>query len=467
MLTSFRRGLAGVRDEFYGSGSPTMRTIPSIERIEAQALRKQLSAFCVLTLFVIAVLLLLHVLFAPILGEPSQPVVLILAFSFLMKVWEALWLQGKPDGITGSAARIESGISIVGLFLVAAMLAFFTNRDDSPYFVLLAIPILQCAYHFELLPTIATIITAIGMMFAWSHHYFRLHPPARPTQYLETGMIAVIFCLTGPLVWYLVDQLKRREDSLYKKMAELDATRERLVAEEKLAAVGRFASGIAHEIRNPVAMISSSLATAAFPASDAGEREELFAIASREAKRLEDLTTDFLTYARPSALQRSVISISDVVRHIADVTRIRAANRSIEVRCLLSDAEIFGEADGARLESALLNLTLNAVAATPAGGHVELRIRSDENVITLEVENSGEAIPDSNLGRVFEPFFTTKADGTGLGLAIARSVALAHDGDLWVSANVDGAVVFSMTLLSSTAEELSEEAFDGKGSGGR
>jgi two-component system sensor histidine kinase HydH len=442
-----------------------MSAMQSIESIEAQAVRKQQSVFCILTLFVIAVLLLLHALFAALLSEPSKAVIVILAFSFLLKIWEALWLQGKRDGISAETARLETVLSIIGMFVLAGTLAILTNRDDPPYFVLLAIAILQCAHHFGLLPTVATVLAAIGMMFAWIQHYFRIYPPARPTEYLQTGMIAVIFCITGPLVWFLVNQLKRREASLYDKLIELEATREKLVAEEKLAAVGRFASGIAHEIRNPVAMIGSSLATAAFPGSDSGEREEMFAIAAREARRLENITTDFLTYARPSAPQRLAISISDVMRHIADVTRMRAGDRSIEVT-YQSEEEIFAEADGAQLEGALLNLSLNAVDATPAGGRVELRTRSEESAISLDVENSGKAIPDSHLLRIFEPFFTTKSGGTGLGLAIAREVALAHGGDLWVRTNSDGAVVFTMTIpKNATADSMREEAWHGKGSG--
>jgi len=443
-----------------------MRTTPSIERIEAQTFRRQQIAFCILTLFVIAILLLLHTLFAPLLGEPSKAVILVLALGFLLKIWETMWLQGRRQGITAREAHLETAISIVGIFVLAVALAFFTDRDDAPYFVLLAIPILQCAYHCGLLATIATIVAAVGTMFAWIQHYFSIHPPARPTEYLETGMIAVIFCLTGPLVWFLINQLKEREAKLHEKVTELEAAREKLVSEEKLAAVGRFASGIAHEIRNPVAMIASSLATAAYPASDSREREEMFAIAARKVKRLESLTTDFLTYARPSAPQRSLMSIGDIVRHIAEVTKMRAADRSIEVICQTGE-ETFAEIDGAQIEGALLNLSLNALDATPAGGRVKLQIRGDESMVYLDVENSGRAIPDLNLTRVFEPFFTTKPDGTGLGLAIARGIAVAHGGDLCVSDNRDGAVVFTITVPKSSLEAFSGEASHGKDSDNR
>jgi two-component system, NtrC family, sensor histidine kinase HydH len=440
-----------------------MRAIPSIERTETETFRSRQTAFSILTLFVLAILLVLHALFAPLLGEPSKAVILVLAFGFLLKVCETVWLQSRVEGATAKEAHLETAISIVGVFVLAGALAFFTDRDDAPYFVLLAIPILQCAYHCGLLPTIASIIAAVGMMFAWIHHYFSIHPPPRATEYLQAGMIAVIFCMTGPLVWLLVNQLKEREADLREKMRELEAAREKLVSEEKLAAVGRFASGIAHEIRNPVAMIASSLATAAHPASDSLEREEMFAIAARESRRLESLTTDFLTYARPSAPQRSLVSIGDIVHHIADVTRMRAANRLIDVSCK-TEEDLVVSLDGAQIEGALLNLSLNALDATPSGGHVEIRMRRDECSVYLDVENSGKMIPHSNIARIFEPFFTTKPNGSGLGLAIARGIAVAHGGDLWISTNRDGAIVFTMTVPTSSQGTLGGEASNGEDS---
>ena len=433
-----------------------MRNIPSLERFEAQAFRSQQTAFCVLTLFVIAILLLLHTLFASLLGEPSEGVILLLGLSFSVKVLEIIWLQGRRDGITEKTAQLETAVSIVGIFILAGLLAFLTDRDDAPYFVLLAIPILQCAYHFGLIPTVLTIAAAIGIIFAWIQHFFAVHPPQRPTEFLESGMISVIYVLMGLLVWYLVSQLRLRQVKLYEKMAELESTRQKLIAEEKLAAVGRLASGIAHEIRNPVAMIASALATAAYPSADPADREEMFGIAAREATRLENLTGDFLNYARPAKPQRSMLKIGDILKHVADVTKMRAAERSIDVICNLS-SESLVELDAAQVEGAILNLSLNAIDATPDRGRIELRAREKGNLLCIEVENSGKMIPESNLAKVFEPFFTTKPRGTGLGLAIARGVATAHGGDLWITTNQDGVVVFTMTLAKYSSNCMPEE----------
>jgi signal transduction histidine kinase len=428
-----------------------------IEQIEAQAFRRQQIAFSLLTMFVLAILLLLHALFATLLGEPSKAVILLLVAAFSLKVMEIIWLQGLSQGLTEKTARIETGISVVGILVLSALLALLTNRDVSPYFVLLAIPILQSAYHLQLGPTIATVAAAVGMIFAWNAHYYSVHPPPRPTEYLEAGMISVIYWLMGPLVWYLVNQVKQKETKLHEKVAELESARERLSAEEKLAAIGRLASGIAHEIRNPVAMITSALATATHPDSDTLERNEMLAIAAHEAKRLENLTGDFLTYARPARLERSLIAVDDILRHVADVTKMRAADRSIVVNGRY-DAGTEVEVDPSQLEGALLNLTLNALDATPSGGTIEVRSSVRGNVASIEVENSGSKIPDDHLQRIFEPFFTTKPTGTGLGLAIARGVAIAHGGDLRISSNRDGAVVFTMTVVKAAATSHENEA---------
>jgi len=419
--------------------------ITSFDHLEALAYRAQQMAFSVLTLSLTAALLLLHVFFSTLLGKPSPAVLSLLAFSSLAKLIEYSWLNKQTNGISRRTSNTETVISMVWLFSLAGVLAILTDRDDAPYFVLLAIPILQCAYHFGVFQTAMTIGAAIGMIFAWAKHFFSLHPPPRPTEFLESGMISLIYGLMGFLVWYLVNQIRSKESVLFQKMSELEQTRERLAREEKLAAVGQLASGIAHEIRNPVAMIASSLDTAAYPNLEAAEREEMFTIAGREAKRLERLTSDFLAYARPSMPQRTPCRIEDILQHVANATRLRAGEKSIEVEFEPTGEELL-EIDPSQVEGALVNLGLNAVDATPRSGRIQFRTRPDDGKFLIDVENTGEAIRDSDIARIFEPFFTTKSNGTGLGLAIARGVARAHGGDLWISKNQDRAVVFTMSL---------------------
>jgi len=265
-------------------------------------------------------------------------------------------------------------------------------------------------------------------------------------------MLALVLAIVGILMWILARLLRAHQTALSSALIDLQNARESLVREEKLAAVGRLASGIAHEIRNPVAMIASALTTAADSATDVKEREEMFAIAGRQARRLESLTTEFLTYARPSVPRRSPILVADLLSAIASGTRIRATDRHIEVTCRTAQ-EATVDIDASQVEGALMNLTLNAVEATTESSAIIVVAELENNALNIEVENSGPSIPDSNLARIFEPFFTTKHGGTGLGLAIARGVARAHGGDLWVSRNESGRVAFTMTLGVQVADE--------------
>lgn len=414
---------------------------------------RQKSVFSSIALLVIAMLLVLHTLFSSIWGRPSFAVVMLLGIALVLATVELMWLRKQGPTLTDRALKIESCFSIGIAFALTAVLTYITNRDESPYFVLLAIPILQCAYVFGLFTTILTIAAADGMIFFWFSYFFALHPPARVSQYLEGGMLSVIYLQMGILVWFLVNRLKMNQFRLSATLNDLKATRERLIKEEKLAAVGRLASGIAHEIRNPVAMISSSLSTASHPETEAGVREEMFAIAAQESKRLELLTADFLTYARPSKPNRSPVLMNDLLSYIAGVTKAHAARRSITIATELVE-EIPIDIDVPLVEGALLNLVLNAIDATQVQGTVILGAALDGAMVIVNIRDSGPPIPESDLARIFEPFFTTKPAGTGLGLAIARGAAKAHGGDLWLSNNQDGCVTFSMTLKRSTTGDV-------------
>ena len=427
------------------------KAAPSRESNSVEDLCRQKSVFCFITIFVVALLLLLHVLFSSVLGLPSLAVVLLLGLTLLLSVAELIWLHRRSQSVTEGTVKLESCFSIAAAFALTALLIYITDRDESPYFVLLAIPILQCAYVFGLLSTILSIVIADSMIVLWLWHYFQLHPPARLSQYLEGGMLSVIYMQMGLLVWFLVDRLKTNQIRLSATLTDLRATRERLISEEKLAAVGRLASGIAHEIRNPVAMISSSLSTAAHPQTEDAVREEMFAIATQESKRLEHLTADFLTYARPLLPNRSPVSMRDLLTYVASVTKSHAAKRSVTVSCELSE-EFPIEIDVSQVEGALLNLVLNAIDAIEDRGVVKLSAAREGTLLRIDVQNSGPQIPAPVLDRIFEPFFTTKPSGTGLGLAIARGAARAHGGDLSLRNNQDGCVTFSMTLKKSTIE---------------
>ncbi|SPE31917.1 putative Histidine kinase [Acidobacteriia bacterium SbA2] len=406
----------------------------------------QETTFIILNLFILATLLLVHTLFADYWGFPSVSLIAILAVALFAQGGELFWLASRsaPLGLTGMT--MLSWASICFYILLAILLGAVTNREDTQYFIILIVPILVAAFRLTLPPTLAVVAVVDCINFFWVWHYAHHQPRTPVNEYVETGTVSLIYTVVGVLVWLLVNRLYQKEARLSESLVNLERAKERLLQEEKLAAVGRLASGIAHEIRNPVSTIVSALSTARGSKLAASEREEMFEIAAKESGRLERLTTDFLAYARPRSPQKTLASLDDTLGYVADVCRPRANERGVSIHAHSFDG-LVAEIDASYVQQALVNLVMNAVEASPPEGQVDLRagVNSDSS-LRIEVENAGSCIPPASVARIFEPFFTTKAQGTGLGLAIARNVAHAHGGDLVLSANEPDRVCFTLTF---------------------
>ena len=433
------------------------RGIPALVRFDFESFRQQAIVFSTLNLFLLAALLLLHSLFASLLGTPSAALLVTLGTAFLLKMLELLWLWAGVRSPSRTLADVIVLASIALNMILALLLSFLTKSGDSPYFVLLALPVLQAAYRFRLPACIAVILLADSMIILWVWYFGRYHSQFRAIEYLESGVLLVVYALMGSLVWLLVNQLRVDQTRLSRSLIELEQTREKLIAEEKLAMAGRLSSAVAHEIRNPVAIIASSLVTAGRPELQDEQRKEMYAIARNEAARLEKLTADFLSYARPREPKRNPVQIAGLLSYVAEIATVQCAKGQIGVT-VESGNDLAANIDGEQLQRALLNLLLNAIDATPPGGKIVVRARSAHQSLEVQVENSGNAIPDEVLSKIFEPFYTTKANGTGLGLAISKNIARAQGGDLVVSRNEPGRVCFTMTVSDLQMTPCGENA---------
>jgi two-component system, NtrC family, sensor histidine kinase HydH len=412
--------------------------------------KRQEWIFIVLNLVILAALLLIHTLFLSFFGTPPRLLVIVLAVAFLINTIELIWVQGATF-LNATQIVILTWFNIALNLALALVLALLSYRQDTQYFALLIAPILQSAFRLSFFANCTVVAASMSLEFFWVWHYFRIHPPTQITEFVEAGTISMIYAIIGILVWSLVNQLRLKESVLTTSLLELQKTKQRLVIEEKLAAVGRLSAAIAHEIRNPVAMISSALATAFNYGVDSTERQEMFGIAAREASRLEKLTTDFLTYARPRQLAKESFNVSESIAYVADICRPKAAERNVVVE---TDAPSLLSAwiDSSQVQQALLNLVMNAIEASAAEGHVFLRGRSQNGFIRVEVDNANGPIPPEAVERIFEPFFSTKPTGTGLGLAIARNIARSHGGELALSQNKPDLVQFSISFSASPNE---------------
>jgi len=414
---------------------------------DLDSFRRQESILIALNLLILVVLFSLHLYFASFWGNPGPLLIAAVAFGIGAKVAEWLWLRGLKRALTAKQLATLTWASIALNITLAFVLSVLTDKEDTPYFALMVIPVLEAAFRFHL-PAILGVITAADVSLFWQvRWFFDKHPPLDVGEYFEAGITSLLFFLVGVLVWLLLADLRTKEVRLANNLHELERAREQLLREERLAAVGRLSSAIAHEIRNPVAMIASSIATARQLSGP--DREEMFAIAADEANRLSNLTTEFLDYARTRPLNLSEISVADVVGYVGDASRAHASKKGVRF-ALDVPADLTICTDPTQLQQALMNLLLNAVDASPFDSKVEIRVRDhEEGRIRIDIENAGVPITEPALSRIFEPFFTTKPRGTGLGLAIARNIARIQGGDLVLTGNEPDRVCFSLIMPRS------------------
>ena len=405
--------------------------------------RHQESIFICLNLLILAVLFSLHWYFDAFWGRPTPPLIAAVGFGFILKIVEWLWLRRLSQPLTPAALSALTWASITVNLTLASFLALLTDREDTPYFVLMVVAVLEAAFRFRVWAIVAVVAAVDASLFWQVWWYFNKHPPVDIGEYFEAGITSLLFAIVGVLVWLLLADLRHKEDRLANNVLELEHAREQLLRDEKLAAMGRLSSAIAHEIRNPVAMIASSIATAR--RLTGAEREEMFEIASDEASRLSQLTTEFLDYASTRPPSLAPTALADAIAYVADASRAHASQKGIRFQFDALE-KVIVQADESQLHQALMNLLLNAVDASPAGGTITLRCRNGHRRACIEVENVGLPIPESALNRIFEPFFTTKPRGTGLGLAIARNIARAQGGDLILSTNVPAQICFALSL---------------------
>ena len=253
------------------------------------------------------------------------------------------------------------------------------------------------------------------------------------------GSFAVVGFLLGDAI-----ETRRRERAA---AAALDAARARVAQSEKLAALGQLAAAIAHEVRNPLAVVRSAAQGLGetLPADDTdGHRAASFIVA--EVDRLASVVRALLDFARPVELERRPTEIADVIdRAVALAGRDLAAKH---VRLERDEAAPLPpvQADGDLVCQVVVGLLGNAAAATPAGGRVVVSTRASNGTVELAVADSGPGIAPQDRAKVFEPFFTTRAEGTGLGLAVARQIVEAHGGRIDVGDGAGGGARFTVRL---------------------
>ncbi len=230
---------------------------------------------------------------------------------------------------------------------------------------------------------------------------------------------------------------------------ELQTRQEALIRSEKLAGIGRLASGVAHEINNPLAVI---LGYARLIARGGDERTRSDALVIvEEVQRCQEIVSGLLDLARPPRLVPAAVDLVEVARDVG--ARVREVHGRGEV-AVIADGPVETVADEGKVRQILANLIRNALEADPEG-RVEITLARDGERAVVRVRDHGPGLTEEARARLFEPFHTTKPKGTGLGLAVSASLAEAHGGSLSLVEGDGPGACFALSLPVSPVEAMS------------
>ncbi len=266
--------------------------------------------------------------------------------------------------------------------------------------------------------------------------------------------------------------VERPDGSMVAELTDASSTRktdEEIFQIEKLAAIGRLTTSVAHEIRNPLAGIMTGVQYLAKKIDEGDPQRETIHFIINEIMRLDRIIVDLYSASRPMTLWKEEIDAAEIVersiRSVQDLCERYGIEASVRIAGLLPPVC----ADADKIQQVLINLIKNAIEISDRGGRVEIDLRAvnrfatsvdsksgDSSHLLIAISDRGPGIPDEDQDRLFEPFYSTKEGGTGLGLYVSHSIVERHGGDLRVESEVGEGTTITLELpLGAAASEES------------
>lgn len=247
----------------------------------------------------------------------------------------------------------------------------------------------------------------------------------------------------------------------FSDLTEMARMRQELQSQDRLAAVGELAAGLAHEIRNPVAAIRGALDELPANMESALLVQRLSAIAIRESDHLNEIVTGFLNFARNPTLKREVFDLRQLALEVKDlVAREHAGPGRLNVVTEMPDRQCVMSGDRSQIKRVFVNLCENGIQAMDGRGTFRIRLAPSANSYEISFDDEGPGIDPDKTAKIFEPFYTEREKGVGMGLAICLRIVTAHDGTIRVGSREGGGA--SMTVRLPVGQMPARQAADGR-----
>jgi len=244
----------------------------------------------------------------------------------------------------------------------------------------------------------------------------------------------------------LENKVRERTVELQNANEELQKTQKALIRTEKIAAVGQIAAGVTHEIKNPLNSLSINAQMLMRELSADSSAHESAMLIKSEINRINNILEEFVKFAKFPEPRLTDSDINRVVKEVADLISESAKDSGITLSLSLQENIPVVRLDQWQFREVLINLTQNAIRAMKQGGELELQTVLAGDNIVIQVKDTGEGIPEANLGRIFSPFFSTREGGLGLGLSIVQRIVESHGGRINCMSNIGAGTVFEVFL---------------------
>jgi hypothetical protein len=246
--------------------------------------------------------------------------------------------------------------------------------------------------------------------------------------------------------------------ALRRSQTELEAFyRERMVRADRFAAVGEIATGLAHEIKNPLAGLSGALELLAEDLQRDPRQAEIIGEMRHQVNRLTHTMESLLSFARPAKAKLRSTDVNGTIEKVLFLIA-QQSRGGVDLRAELGAELPPVLADPFQLEQVFLNICLNACQAMRESGRLTVRSRPGDGNVVVEIADTGPGIPSDLRAQVFKPFFTTKREGNGLGLAISARIVAEHGGHIGYRCPPDGGTIFTVTLQQARSGRATEHA---------
>ncbi|MEH7075339.1 PAS domain S-box protein [Neobacillus drentensis] len=233
-------------------------------------------------------------------------------------------------------------------------------------------------------------------------------------------------------------------------ITERKRTEEFLHRQDKLAAVGQLAAGVAHEIRNPLTSMKGYAEFLQLDEKDP-ERMEFLSIILDEIERVNTIVEDFMVLAKPKAVELEEKNVVPVIKNVVSLLEFEARKKNVRLTFDCNQEIIQIECDENRLKQVFLNFIKNGIEAMPNGGELHVKTIIHDNNVQISIQDTGVGISKEKLKKLGEPFYTTKKNGNGLGLMVSFKIIESHNGKVFVESEPNKGTTFNILLPARTA----------------